>query len=79
MNNDNYYLIMPASGIGGRMKSEIPKQYLKLGNDLTIMDQCLKTLLEVDKITGFVIALSEKDTLFKSSIYFNHLKTLFCL
>ena len=76
MNNDNYYLIMPASGIGGRMKSEIPKQYLKLGNDLTIMDQCLKTLLEVDKITGFVIALSEKDTLFKSSIYFNHSKMI---
>jgi 2-C-methyl-D-erythritol 4-phosphate cytidylyltransferase len=67
---------MPASGIGGRMKSEIPKQYLKLGNDLTIMDQCLKTLLEVDKITGFVIALSEKDTLFKSSIYFNHSKMI---
>ena len=76
MNNDNYYLIMPASGIGGRMKSEIPKQYLKLGNDLTIMDQCLKTLLEVDKITGFVIAISEKDTLFKSSIYFNHSKMI---
>ena len=76
MNSDNYYLIMPASGIGKRMKSEIPKQYLKLENDLTIIDQCLKTLLEVEKISGFVIALSEKDTLFKSSIYFNHSKIL---
>ena len=76
MNGDNYYLIMPASGIGKRMKSEIPKQYLKLENDLTIIDQCLKTLLEVEKISGFVIALSEKDTLFKSSIYFNHSKIL---
>jgi 2-C-methyl-D-erythritol 4-phosphate cytidylyltransferase len=76
MNNDNYYLVMPASGIGKRMKSEIPKQYLKLENDLTIIDQCLKTLLEIDNISGFVIALSEKDTLFKSSIYFNHSKML---
>ncbi len=76
MNNDNYYLIMPASGIGKRMKSQIPKQYLKLENDLTIIDQCLKTLLEVDIISGFVISLSEDDTLFKSSIYFNHSKML---
>lgn len=76
MNVDNYYLVIPASGIGTRMKSEIPKQYLKLGNDLTIIDQCLKTLLEVDEIKGFVVSLSEKDTLFKSSIYFNHSKML---
>ena len=76
MNNDNYYLIMPASGMGKRMKSETPKQYLKLSNGLTIIDQCLKTLLKVDVISGFVIALSEKDTLFKSSIYSNHSKML---
>mgnify|MGYP006138006669 FL=1 len=76
MNNDNYYLVMPASGMGKRMKSETPKQYLKLSNGLTIIDQCLKTLLKVDVISGFVIALSEKDTLFKSSIYFNHSKML---
>lgn len=76
MNVDNYYLVIPASGMGKRMKSEIPKQYLKLGNDLTIIDQCLKTLLEVDEIKGFVVSLSEKDTLFKSSIYFNHSKML---
>jgi 2-C-methyl-D-erythritol 4-phosphate cytidylyltransferase len=76
MNVDNYYLVIPASGIGKRMKSEIPKQYLKLGKDLTIIDQCLKTLLEVDEIKGFVVSLSEKDTLFKSSIYFNHSKML---
>jgi len=76
MNNDNYYLVMPASGMGKRMKSETPKQYLKLSNGLTIIDQCLKTLLKIDVISGFVIALSEKDTLFKSSIYFNHSKML---
>ena len=76
MNNDNYYLVMPASGMGKRMKSETPKQYLKLSNGLTVIDQCLKTLLKVDVISGFVIALSEKDTLFKSSIYFNHSKML---
>ena len=76
MNNDNYYLVMPASGMGKRMKSETPKQYLKLINGLTVIDQCLKTLLKVDVISGFVIALSEKDTLFKSSIYFNHSKML---
>ncbi len=29
MNVDNYYLVIPASGIGKRMKSEIPKQTIK--------------------------------------------------
>ena len=76
MKNDNFYLIIPASGTGTRMESEIPKQYLKLENKLTLIEQCLKTCLEIKKIEGFIVALSVEDSLFKSSPYFNHTKLI---
>ena len=76
MHNDNYYLIIPASGTGSRMNVGVPKQYLKLDNGLTILDQCLKTLLKIDQISGFVISLSESDSRFNKSTYFNHPKLL---
>ena len=47
MNKDKYFLVIPASGIGKRMNSEVPKQYLYLENGLTILDQCLKTFLDI--------------------------------
>ena len=76
MNKDKYFLIVPASGVGRRMGSSTPKQYLRLENGLTIIDQCLKTLLEINLISGFVVALSSTDSFFKSSSFFNHSKIL---
>ena len=67
MKKDKYFLVVPASGIGQRMNSRIPKQYIKLGNDLTILDQCLEVMLSNEIISGFVVALDKKDTHFKSS------------
>ncbi|MBW5290223.1 MAG: 2-C-methyl-D-erythritol 4-phosphate cytidylyltransferase [Candidatus Ruthia sp. Asou_11_S2] len=81
----SYYLIIPASGIGARMHSEknnldeqtkTPKQYLKLDNGLTILDQTLKTLLNIDKIKGCVIAIAKEDRLFAKSAFNNHPKLL---
>ena len=76
MNNDKYFLIVPASGVGKRMESTTPKQYLRLENGLTIIDQCLKTILEINSISGFVVALSNTDSFFKSSSFFNHSKII---
>ena len=76
MNKDNYFLIVPASGVGTRMGSSTPKQYLRLENGLTIIDQCLKTLLEIKLISGFVVALSSTDSFFQSSDFYNHSKIL---
>ena len=76
MNKDNYFLIIPASGVGTRMGSSTPKQYLRLENGLTIIDQCLKTLLEIKLISGFVVALSSTDSFFQSSHFYNHSKIL---
>ena len=67
MNKDKYFLVVPASGIGQRMNSTIPKQYIILENGLTILDQCLNTILSNDLISGFIVALDKKDSYFKTS------------
>ena len=67
MNKDKYFLVVPASGIGQRMNSTIPKQYIILEKGLTILDQCLNTILSNDLISGFIVALDKKDSYFKTS------------
>ena len=67
MNKDKYFLVVPASGIGQRMNSTIPKQYIILEKGLTILDQCLNTILSNNLISGFIVALDKKDSHFKSS------------
>ena len=76
MSADKCYLIIPASGIGSRMNSIIPKQYIALDNGLTVIDQTLKTFLEVDSINGCIVAISNNDSEFKSSLFSSHPKML---
>ncbi|TEU20908.1 MAG: 2-C-methyl-D-erythritol 4-phosphate cytidylyltransferase [Gammaproteobacteria bacterium] len=76
MSIDQHFLIIPASGLGSRMKGNTPKQYLKLSNGLSVLDQTLKTLLSIDQIKGCVVAIAKNDTQFKQSEYFNHSKLL---
>lgn len=72
----NCFLIIPASGSGSRMKTTIPKQYLRLENGLSILDQSLKTLLKMDDIIGCVVAISQDDEHFQTSAYQKHGKML---
>lgn len=76
MPTDHCYLVVPASGIGTRMKTSISKQYLQLDNGLSVLDQSLSTLLNIDKIKGCVVAIAKQDTLFKSSKFYHHPKLL---
>ena len=76
MKKNKYFLVIPASGIGKRMNSDIPKQYLHLDNGITILDQCLKTFLSIESISGFVVALASKDTQFESSLFAKHSKLI---
>lgn len=73
---DHCYLVVPASGVGTRMQSSISKQYLQLDNGLSVLDQTLSTLLNIKKIKGCVVAISEQDSLFSSSQFYNHSKLL---
>jgi len=58
------------------MNSKIPKQYLKLENGLSILDQCLESTLSSEFISGFIVALDKKDKLFKSSVFAAHEKLI---
>ncbi len=73
---NQYFLIIPASGIGSRMKLKQPKQYLKLENGLSVLDQTLKILLNIEKINGCIVAIAKNDTEFKNSTFANHNKLL---
>jgi 2-C-methyl-D-erythritol 4-phosphate cytidylyltransferase len=54
------YAIIPAAGIGSRMQSSIPKQYLPLG-DGTVLLQSLRALLAVPAVDTIMVALHPQD------------------
>ncbi|MCK4839614.1 MAG: 2-C-methyl-D-erythritol 4-phosphate cytidylyltransferase [Desulfobulbaceae bacterium] len=56
----NYWAIVPAAGIGRRMGSDTPKQYLPL-HGKTIIEQTLLRLSQIDNINGIVVAIAEDD------------------
>ena len=66
MNSSTITAIVPAAGIGSRMQSDIPKQYLKLGEQC-ILELTLRQLLSNDNIDSIVVALHKDD------IWFNEL------
>ena len=54
------WVVIPAAGIGKRMESDTPKQYLKLNNK-TIIEQTLTLFDTHDAISEVVVAISEGD------------------
>ncbi len=55
------WAIVPAGGIGKRMQSDIPKQYLSL-NGRPVLEYTVNTLLNNKNVNGLVIALQPDDT-----------------
>lgn len=54
------WAVVPAAGVGRRMQSAIPKQYLPL-DGRPVIEHTLKALLASDHIHGVVVALGEDD------------------
>ena len=54
------WAIVPAAGVGKRMQSSIPKQYLPL-NKRPVLEHTLNTLLKNQTIDGLVVALQADD------------------
>ncbi len=61
--NHAIWAIVPAAGIGKRMQSDIPKQYLSL-NGRPVLEHTINTLLKNKNISGLVIALQPDDAYF---------------
>ena len=58
--NHAIWALVPAAGVGRRMQSNIPKQYLEL-NGRPVLEHTVNALLQNDFITGLVIALQHDD------------------
>ncbi|MCU5773004.1 2-C-methyl-D-erythritol 4-phosphate cytidylyltransferase [Erwiniaceae bacterium BAC15a-03b] len=56
--------VVPAAGIGSRMLSECPKQYLTIGTQ-TILEHSIASLLAHPAVTRVIVALSDDDVQFK--------------
>jgi 2-C-methyl-D-erythritol 4-phosphate cytidylyltransferase len=52
--------VVPAAGIGQRMQSQIPKQYLRLQGK-TVLEHSLERLLRFEAVQGVVLALHPGD------------------
>ncbi|WP_027330784.1 2-C-methyl-D-erythritol 4-phosphate cytidylyltransferase [Marinimicrobium agarilyticum] len=55
-----YWVIVPAAGIGTRMRSDLPKQYLQLQGK-TLLEHTVERLLAIPDLAGLVLALSPSD------------------
>lgn len=62
-NSSNIIAIVPAAGIGSRMKSQTPKQYLKIGS-MTILEHTLHKLLSHPRISQIIVAIHAQDNFF---------------
>ena len=58
--NNKLWAVVPAAGAGRRMATNIPKQYLPLG-EKTVLEHTLDTLLACRQLAGVVVVLSADD------------------
>lgn len=58
------WVVIPAAGIGKRMQSDIPKQYLKI-NDKTILEHTLNCFTSHLDVAGIIVVLSGDDYYWK--------------
>lgn len=73
----SYFVIIPAAGIGTRMKNDVPKQYLSIKGK-SILEHTLTTLLNYSKFKKCVVLIHEEDKHW-SSLQFNHPKLMTAL
>ena len=66
-------VIVPAAGIGSRMASSIPKQYLLLGNQ-TVLSHTLELLVSHPRVTSVIVALHPDDDKFPNLPIAQHSK-----
>lgn len=54
------WVVIPAAGVGKRMQSDIPKQYLKIHHQ-TVIEHTLKCFMDHPEVAGIVVALHPND------------------
>ncbi|QOL25804.1 2-C-methyl-D-erythritol 4-phosphate cytidylyltransferase [Thalassotalea sp. LPB0316] len=67
----NLAVVVPAAGVGKRMQSACPKQYLTI-NHKTVLEHTVERLLSHQSIDKVIIALGENDGYFADTSLVNH-------
>jgi len=62
--NNHFWVVIPASGIGSRMQASLPKQYLKIA-DQPILQITINQMAKLNT-KGMVVAIAPHDTYFDS-------------
>ncbi len=57
----NIWAVVPAAGVGRRMQSSVPKQYLKL-NGVPVLQHSVQRLLDIPAVSALVVAISPHDS-----------------
>ena len=70
--------IVPAAGLGRRMKMDYAKQYSKINNRYLI-DYSLDALLSDNRVTAVMVSLSPNDTQWTLSEYANDQRVMTCI
>lgn len=68
-------VIIPAAGVGKRMQSVVPKQYLDI-DGMTILDRTIDKFISLEFINKVIVALSPNDDYFRDSKFLNNPKLL---
>lgn len=68
-------VVIPAAGVGKRMKANIAKQYLKLHNQF-VLDHTLATFVTLPFVKKLIVAVSKDDPYFETSQYATHKKVI---
>lgn len=63
----HYWAVIPAAGVGKRMASKIPKQYLPLGGQ-TVLEHTLAIFLNHSAIHGVIVAVTDGDPYWREII-----------
>ena len=72
---DGVIAVVPAAGIGRRMGSQIPKQYLPLVG-ATVIEHTLDALLSCAVIDGIVVGVAEHDKIWPTLAIATHSKVM---
>ncbi len=71
MTEPAFWVVIPAAGVGRRMGSSVPKQYLELDGRLVI-DHTIERLLLHPMVDGLYLALSEEDQRWQDAEFAGH-------
>ncbi len=62
---NSIHVIIPAAGIGSRMASDVPKQYLKIGTK-AVIEYSIEAFIDIDLVDSVWVGLSSNDSYFTS-------------